>query len=314
MIEELNRLGACSEPFLFVIDYEKKFPLLFTKDKLKDVKFCFDGNYSTNSKIFPQPKIVSKTHISQDEYTSKFDEVLEQIRSGNTYILNLTAPTSIEIHGDLESIYESARAQFKLLVPGSFVVFSPERFVKIEHNKIKTYPMKGTCNADEISLELLLASPKEHAEHTMVVDLLRNDLSIVSKNVKVDSFREFIRISAGDGELYQTISTISGDLEDDWRSKIGDILYSLLPAGSITGTPKKKTVELIKSIENYDRGYFTGIFGYFDGSSFDSAVMIRYIEKTPDGYVYKSGGGITLDSSLESEYEEMIAKVYIPCV
>ena len=97
--------------------------------------------------------------------------------------------------------------------------------------------------------------------------------------------------------------------------KIGDILTSLLPAGSITGTPKKKTVEILDKIENYDRGYFTGIFGVFDGEKLDSSVIIRYIEKDTNKknqYTYKSGGGITSDSDVHKEYQEMCDKVYIP--
>jgi len=85
-----------------------------------------------------------------------------------------------------------------------------------------------------------------------------------------------------------------------------------LPAGSISGTPKKSTIEIIEIIEEYNRGYFSGIFGVYDGEKFDSGVMIRFIEKTDDGYVYKSGGGITLDSNAEDEYNELLDKVYLP--
>jgi len=92
----------------------------------------------------------------------------------------------------------------------------------------------------------------------------------------------------------------------------------MLPAGSISGTPKKKTVEIIKKVEGYDRGFYTGIFGITDEKTFlDSAVIIRYIEKptsnTPNSkFIYKSGGGITIDSNVKKEYEELIKKVYIP--
>ena len=161
-------------------------------------------------------------------------------------------------------------------------------------------------------VQLLRDSKKEHAEHTMVVDLLRNDLSIIANNVTVKSFRTPIKISAGDKNLYQTVSTIEGELESDWRAKLGDILYALLPAGSISGAPKRSSVEIINRVEGFERGYFTGVFGYFDGERLDSAVSIRFIEKTKDGYVYKSGGGITVDSDPKLEYEEMIEKVYIP--
>jgi para-aminobenzoate synthetase component 1 len=93
---------------------------------------------------------------------------------------------------------------------------------------------------------------------------------------------------------------------------------NLLPAGSITGTPKRKTVEIIHEIEKYDRGFFTGIWGIYDGTSLDTAVLIRFIERKKNNtnnknqYIYKSGGGITLDSDINNEYNEMIEKVYIP--
>ncbi len=147
----------------------------------------------------------------------------------------------------------------------------------------------------------------------MVVDLLRNDLGIVAKKVKVDKFRYIDKINAGDKELLQVSSKISGHLEKNWNEKIGDIITSLLPAGSITGTPKKKTVEILNKIEKYDRGFYTGIFGVYDGKSLDSAVMIRFIEKNLNGeLVYKSGGGITCDSSSKNEYQELLDKIYIP--
>jgi para-aminobenzoate synthetase component 1 len=91
------------------------------------------------------------------------------------------------------------------------------------------------------------------------------------------------------------------------------MILKLLPAGSISGTPKKKTIKIIKEVEGYKRGFYTGIFGITDEKTFlDSAVIIRYIEKDKDNLIYKSGGGITIDSNLESEYKELIDKVYIP--
>jgi len=86
----------------------------------------------------------------------------------------------------------------------------------------------------------------------------------------------------------------------------------LLPAGSVSGAPKKKTVEIIRNAEGQDRGYYTGIFGFFDGNNLDSGVMIRYIEKIGDQLVYRSGGGITTHSNWKSEYQELIDKVYVP--
>ena len=173
--------------------------------------------------------------------------------------------------------------------------------------------MKGTIDASlPNAKETILESKKESAEHTMVVDLLRNDLSMVAKNVRVKSFRYITQIDSGSKKLLQVSSHISGDLDENWHENIGTFLKKLLPAGSISGTPKRSTLKIIDKIEGYERGYFSGIFGVYDGKSFDSAVMIRFIEKTKVGYIYKSGGGITLDSDVRSEYQELLDKVYIP--
>ena len=112
-------------------------------------------------------------------------------------------------------------------------------------------------------------------------------------------------------ELLQVSSKIVADI-NNWEENIGTILDKLTPAGSITGTPKRKTVEILKEIENYNRGFYTGIFGIFDGKKLISSVTIRYIEKENNNLFYKSGGGITLDSNLKLEYQELIDKVAIP--
>ena len=93
-----------------------------------------------------------------------------------------------------------------------------------------------------------------------------------------------------------------------------DILLGMLPAGSICGAPKAKTVSIIQEVEQGPRGYYTGIFGYFDGENLDSAVNIRYLEKKDGQLLYRSGGGITFLSDLESEYKELIEKIYVPVV
>ncbi len=208
-----------------------------------------------------------------------------------------------------------SKADYKLLYPNKFVVFSPECFVKIRDGMISTYPMKGTIDAQVPNAsEKILSDPKETAEHATVVDLLRNDLSIVATKVKIEKFRFIQKIETNNKKLLQVSSHITGVLPAEYLSNLGDIIFKLLPAGSISGAPKEKTLEIIKAAEQYDRGYFTGIFGLFDGTSVDSAVMIRYIEKHGDDLWFKSGGGITAKSNLEKEYQELIDKVYVPFV
>jgi para-aminobenzoate synthetase component 1 len=144
------------------------------------------------------------------------------------------------------------------------------------------------------------------------VDLIRNDLSTIASQVRVKRFKYIEKLKTHQGELMQMSSEITGKLPENFRNHLGDHLFSLLPAGSICGAPKRKTLEIIKSVENYDRGYYTGIFGYFDGVDLESAVAIRFIEKQHNGMVFKSGGGITFQSDWQKEYEEMKQKVYVP--
>ena len=315
MKNQLNQLGIAKIPFLFIIDFEIKNFYIAPLDKLDHhIWFSIDGFSNVEPKsLLIRPVSLKKTAISIEQYTIAFNRVITEMIEGNTYLLNLTFPTRIEIDASLLNIFFSSQAPFKLYFKDQFITFSPERFVKIEDNLIKTYPMKGTIDAAiPNAQEQILANEKEMAEHTMVVDLLRNDLSMVAKQVRVNRFRYVEKIKAGPKTLLQVSSEIVGVLEPSWYQRIGDILFSLLPAGSISGAPKQKTVEIINEVEGYQRGFFTGIFGYFDGNKLDSAVMIRFIEQQGENFIYKSGGGITIDSNVTQEYEEMLEKVYIP--
>jgi len=173
--------------------------------------------------------------------------------------------------------------------------------------------MKGTIDASTQNAESkILESEKELAEHVMVTDLLRNDLGIVADSIKVEKFRYIEKIYAGDKELLQVSSEISGKLQENWNEYLGEIFDKLLPAGSICGTPKRKTVEILDSIEEYERGFFTGIFGIYKDGTLESGVAIRYIEKQGNSLIFKSGGGITESSNVNQEYQEMKDKVYVP--
>jgi len=309
--DKLNFYGEKKEPFFFIINYDKtKYEVLPLKELPDNIKF----NISNNPQFKKHNHKIYKDFENFEIYKQKFDLLKNEILNGNTYLSNLTSKTKIKSDITLSQIYDVANAKFKLLYKDKFVCFSPERFCEIKNNKIYTYPMKGTIDANITNAkEIILEDKKELAEHTMIVDLLRNDLSIISKKVKVEDFRYCENIKAGDKELIQVSSKISGELEDNWNKEIGKIICSLLPAGSITGAPKRKTVEILENIENYDREYFTGVFGIYDGEKLDSSIMIRFIEQDDNyNYTYKSGGGITSDSDVYKEYQEMCDKVYIP--
>jgi para-aminobenzoate synthetase component 1 len=311
--EKLNFYGSLKEPFFFMISYDTKEHEVIALKELE----AYDIEYEMNQPqafLHAKSKVsIQKYPLSFESYVEKFNKVQEHIQAGNSYLLNLTAKSKIKSSLSLKEIYAQAKASFKLRYKDEFVCFSPERFVQISNNTISTYPMKGTIDASvKNAKEQILSNEKEMAEHVMVVDLLRNDLSIVSKQVKVKRFRYAQNINAGDKTLLQISSHIQGTLTNNWHEHIGDIILPMLPAGSITGTPKKSSVQIIEEVEQYKRGYYTGIFGIYDGKSLDSAVMIRFIQKEKEDFFYKSGGGITSDSNAHLEYQELIDKIYIP--
>ncbi len=310
----INTLGASRTPFLFIISYDKTKIFAQPLEALdSDIFYKLQDwrNYPVRKR--ENPFTFSKSPVNFFTYKKAMDQILEEIRSGNTYLLNLTFRTAVESSFDLKEIFTYARAKFKLYFKDEFICFSPEMFVETEGDTIATYPMKGTIDADlPDAKETILSDEKEMAEHIMIVDLMRNDLGIIGTNVKVETFRYVDKIKAGSKELLQVSSKITAALPDNWRDELGTMLEKILPAGSITGTPKRSTVEIIEKVENYERGFYTGVFGIFDGESLRSGVMIRFIEKEGHTLVYKSGGGITIDSDPKSEYEELMDKVYLP--
>jgi len=310
----INELGSSGTPFLFIISYDKKKIFAQPLEELDDdIFYKLEGwrNYPVQKR--EEDFTFSLSPIDFTIYKTSLEAILEEIRSGNTYLLNLTFATPIETNLSLKEIFTYARAKFKLYFKGEFICFSPERFVEIEGNTIATYPMKGTIDADLPSAKAqILSNEKEMAEHVMIVDLMRNDLGIIGSDVKVEKFRYVDKIKAGNKELLQVSSKITAKLPSNWHEQIGTLLDKITPAGSITGTPKKSTISIIDNVENYDRGFYTGIFGVFDGKSLRSGVMIRFIEEKGGKMLYKSGGGITIDSDTKSEYEELIDKIYLP--
>jgi para-aminobenzoate synthetase component 1 len=315
---QMNEWGAEGIPFLFIIDFEQHKPLIFRLDEIDPAQLLYNVNGVTNSyqgnilQVIPQ---LRKHPEAFNEYLKKFNKVKNEISLGNSYLLNLTCNTPIELNLTLKEVFLHCVSKYRLWLNDRFVCFSPEIFVIIGNGIIRSFPMKGTIDASISHAEtVILNDPKETAEHCTIVDLIRNDLSVVSKQVRVVRFRYIETIVAQDKKLLQVSSEICGDLEENYLSHLGDIIYALLPAGSVSGAPKRKTKEIIAAVEGRIRGYYTGIFGIFDGSKLDSGVMIRFIENDGYGYRYFSGGGITSLSDPESEYREMIDKIYVPLV
>jgi para-aminobenzoate synthetase component 1 len=324
----MNQYGSEKTPFLFVIDFEMEKPFVVRLDDLAHENIrcaihdgLIDFGLTTPPQHSGQSVIIEKEVIDFATYQKAFDLVKNNLLAGNSFLTNLTAETPVSLNTDLDLIFDQATAKYKLYFKDLFLCFSPETFVQIDQDgKISSFPMKGTIDAEiPGAKEIIMHDEKELFEHTTIVDLIRNDLSKVCSKVWVENFRYIENITKEDGgELLQVSSKVSGLLPSDWENNIGDIISSMLPAGSISGAPKPRTLEIIREAEkitydkNHKRGYYTGIFGIFDGKQLSSGVMIRYLENTPSGLVYKSGGGITARSSAENEYQEMIQKIYVP--
>ena len=293
-----------------------------------------------------------------EDYERSFNIVKSNIMAGNSYLTNLTCRVPVSCNLPLEEIFHRAKGKYKLLLRRKktqaedkahlkeepqnkahlkeenieenltpFVCFSPETFVRIKGGRIYSYPMKGTLDASLPNAEKqLMEDQKEAAEHATIVDLIRNDLSRVAEDVRVDKYRYIDVLHTNKGNILQTSSEISGRLPEDYPHHLGEILDAQLPAGSITGAPKDKTMQIIQETEGYDRGFYTGIMGIYDQGELNSAVMIRFIEeevfpsKTENRMNYeairklyfKAGGGITSKSDCRKEYEEVIQKIYLP--
>jgi para-aminobenzoate synthetase component 1 len=317
-IQKMNDLGSQGTPFLFVIDYDLKQPIVLTLEEVSQENIFYKINDKTNFSFgkspFEKPLHLEKCPVSFQEYQQSFEIVKQAMLRGDSFLTNLTKPTPIKVNLSLQEIFQRSRAKYQLYFKDKFVLFSPEIFVQIQEGIISSHPMKGTISADIPNAEtVILNDKKEFAEHTTIVDLIRNDISTISEKVWVEKFRYISRIHTHEGDLLQVSSEICGKLPADYQAQIGTILFKLLPAGSICGAPKPQTLAIIKEAENYERGYYTGVFGIFDGKNLDSSVMIRFIEKQENGsLIFKSGGGITVLSDARLEYQEMIDKIYLP--
>lgn len=314
-IHTANQLGQDRIPFFFLIDFEMQKPQIFPLEQAAENGLFFQFGDQANV-TFDKP-IASfhfrKTPIEFDRYQQGFTQVQREIQAGNSYLLNLTYPTEIACNYTLAEIFTAASAKYKLYLANQFVCFSPETFIRTQAGKIYSYPMKGTINADiQYAPAKLMRSDKEFSEHNTIVDLIRNDLALVSRNIQVSRYRYLEKVETYKGAIYQTSSEICGELPKNWQADVGSMLAKLLPAGSISGAPKEKTVQIIQQTEMGERGYYTGVFGYFDGEDLESAVIIRYIEQQGERLIFRSGGGITSKSDVQEEYKELLEKVYVP--
>ena len=313
--EAMNRMAALGTSFLFIIDAWARRSVVLTTEEARGLGIRWSlGASPARMEAAPAYRFQAAA-VERSRYAGAFRIIREAQLRGESWLANLTFPSALFTSLSLGDFADFACAPFRLYVPGVLAVFSPERFVRIDsRGRIFSYPMKGTIDAAEPDAAVrILADEKEAAEHVTIVDLIRNDIGMAARRVEVPRFRFITQAVSDQRRLLQVSSEVTGELGEDWRARTGEVLELLLPAGSVTGAPKRRTSEIIREAEGCDRGWYAGVFGYFDGRELDSAVSIRFVERTESGgLVYRSGGGITINSDMEREYAELQAKIYVP--
>ncbi|WP_407305602.1 aminodeoxychorismate synthase component I [Acinetobacter sp.] len=257
---------------------------------------------------------------NKNEYVTAFNKVQDYIKAGDCYQINLTQEFIANAHGSLlataEEFWKLTNAPYSgYLKINDFELLScsPELFINFEANrKIVTRPIKGTMpryadpERDEQSKHKLMHSKKDQAENVMIVDLLRNDLSIYAETGSVKTPQLFEIESFN--QVHHMVSEVTATLKQDINPF--DVLMSALPGGSITGAPKIRAMQIIDEIEGAPRGAYCGSMGYFN---FDGTgcwnILIRSIQKYHDEVSLWAGGGITIASDCDAEYQECFDKV-----
>jgi len=256
--------------------------------------------------------------VSESEYTEAIRAVRRHIGRGNVYQINYTAPLRFRVDGDPRGLYRRLRARQRVpyaaylnLGERQILSLSPELFFRREGDRVSTRPMKGTIrrgrtlDEDRALREELAHDPKNRAENLMIVDLLRNDLSVCCRpgSVTVPSLYET--------EPYQSVtqmtSTVEGRLQND--AGLADLLRALFPCGSVTGAPKRRAMRIIRDLERAPRGVYCGAIGMAGPD--DTAVFnvpIRTVVVNGDTGTMGIGSGVVWDSDPVAEYEECVLK------
>jgi anthranilate/para-aminobenzoate synthase component I len=289
--------------------------------ELPAVHFCAYSSYNTVPIHYPSSISTwdeFKPIILRAEYDKHFQKIQNHIQAGDFYQINYTHPLKSKTDATPEDLFQTLRQQnqvrysvFMEAKDWAIHSLSPEQFIKIENGIVRTKPIKGTLprgesiNEDEHNLNTLLNSEKEQAELYMIIDLLRNDLGKIceSGSVKVLEAKSIQKLE----KIFHTYGVVQGELKKGLLPI--EALLSMSPGGSISGCPKKRACEIIHDIEPYPRGIYTGTIGYIlPNGTLNFNIAIRTIIQQGNDLTLGVGGGITIDSKIEDEYNETLAK------
>ena len=266
-------------------------------------------------------------NATAEEYKSKFHRAMDYIKQGDCYQVNFAQQMSASYSGDSWSAYKTLRKIAPTPYAGYFetsnaqlISLSPERFIQVQDKQVQTQPIKGTRKRGSSSQEdvklmaELSGSEKDRSENLMIVDLMRNDLGKCCEkgSIKVPTLFQI----ETHPNVHHLVSTVTGELPTASVSASLDLLKESLPGGSVTGAPKKRAMEIIDELENFERSIYCGSMAYIDNSgNMDSNILIRSLllskrqDDTQGQVKCWGGGGIVADSEAELEYEESLQKV-----
>lgn len=258
------------------------------------------------------------SNVTKEEFMNRVEKAKDYISQGDIFQVVLSQRFSLPLHKPPFEVYRQLRRTnpspylYYLQISGKVIIgSSPEALVKVKEGMVETHPIAGTrprgntLEQDLLLAEELLADEKENAEHLMLVDLGRNDLGKVSKagTVQLETFRKIERYS----HVMHIVSKVTGQLREDMSQF--DALKACFPAGTVSGAPKIRAMEIIEELEPTRRGLYAGAIGYFSFTgNLDTCIAIRTLLITQARVYLQAGAGIVADSIPELEYEETINK------
>ncbi len=273
------------------------------------------------SRSFSETSVEARArhNIDRDYYNEIIERAKEYIRAGDVFQVVLSQRVEVETAAHPFTLYRALRTvnpspfMFYLQLGDEQIVgASPEALIRLDHGKLTTHPIAGTrrrgsSEEEDVALEAeLLNDEKERAEHVMLVDLARNDIGRVSKpgTVKVPVLLRTDRFS----HVIHLVSHVTGELRDDLSAV--DALRACFPAGTVSGAPKIRAMEIIAELEPDKRGYYSGCVGYvaYTGNM-DMALSLRTVAMRDGTVIMQAGGGIVYDSTADFEFQETLNKM-----
>ena len=304
------QLGVFDDGIVFDHRQRRAFYYYSSGNRLSEIEGLIKQPSNHETLVCSKPKV----NVTKEHFEKAVEKAKDYIASGDIFQVVLSKRYGFRVEGDLIAFYRSLRE----INPSPYMYFlkagdqqivgsSPEMLVRVDNRVVETFPIAGTrpCveNPDEnrrLAKELL-ADPKERAEHVMLVDLARNDVGRIAKfgSVRVPEFMKVHRYS----HVQHIVSQVVGDLKDDL--KCYDALRAVFPAGTVSGAPKVRAMEIIEELEPTRRGPYAGAVGYFSyNGNADFAITIRTLFAEKDKAYIQAGAGIVADSVPEREWFE----------